>query len=387
MMADSKSGYMTAEPAYPAARMVSATIEEYFAHQRSAVQDTREMGPYADAHEIESIITAGFWASLRREEGRSPKISLAFLPPEQAEQPLTFERRLPLSSSTLTRLAPAVERAGIHLGVWRGEDSLYIWGSTRRVPVLTLVLEVIEPGLLVIKYSRGESFGKYGNVAVLQGEEIRMVDERVASRADCPVLLSSLVGLDPSVTWLDASNVLIQLAVSMRSHGRGGALLVVPDGTIRWQESILTPISYRMKPPFAQLSDVAQRNSDDWSDNAWQQTMRSTVDGIAGLTAVDGATVMSDRYGLLAFGAKIKLPTGSTPVEKVLMKEPVVGDTAILSDVAWIGGTRHLSAAQFVHDQRDAIALVASQDGRFTIFTWSEIDELVHANRVEALLL
>jgi hypothetical protein len=46
-----------------------------------------------------------------------------------------------------------------------------------------------------------------------------------------------------------------------------------------------------------------------------------------------------------------------------------------------------LSAAQFVFDQRDASALVASQDGRFTIFQWSPCDEMVHAHRVEALLL
>ena len=52
-----------------------------------------------------------------------------------------------------------------------------------------------------------------------------------------------------------------------------------------------------------------------------------------------------------------------------------------------IGGTRHLSAIQFVHDQRDAMALVASQDGRFTLFAWSPCEEIVHAHRVEALLL
>ena len=52
-----------------------------------------------------------------------------------------------------------------------------------------------------------------------------------------------------------------------------------------------------------------------------------------------------------------------------------------------LGGTRHLSAAQFVHDQRDAMALVASQDGRFTIFKWSDCEQLVHAHRVDALLL
>jgi hypothetical protein len=52
-----------------------------------------------------------------------------------------------------------------------------------------------------------------------------------------------------------------------------------------------------------------------------------------------------------------------------------------------LGGTRHLSAAQLVHDQRDSIALVASQDGRFTVFAWSPCEAMVHAHRVEALLL
>ena len=37
-----------------------------------------------DAETIEAIIDAAFWASLRREEGYVPRISLAFLSPEQA---------------------------------------------------------------------------------------------------------------------------------------------------------------------------------------------------------------------------------------------------------------------------------------------------------------
>ncbi len=56
-------------------------------------------------------------------------------------------------------------------------------------------------------------------------------------------------------------------------------------------------------------------------------------------------------------------------------------------DAAELGGTRHLSAAQFVHDQREAFALVASQDGAFTIFFWPPDDRRVHAYRVETLLL
>ena len=45
-----------------------------------------------------------------------------------------------------------------------------------------------------------------------------------------------------------------------------------------------------------------------------------------------------------------------------------MGNVGVVVQPTEHGGTRHLSAAQFVYDQRDALALVASQDGRFTVF-------------------
>ncbi len=69
------------------------------------------------------------------------------------------------------------------------------------------------------------------------------------------------------------------------------------------------------------------------------------------------------------------------------MTEPIEGAVAVTMHPSELGGTRHLSAAQFVHDQRDAVALVASQDGHFTIFAWSPCESTVHAHRVETLLL
>jgi hypothetical protein len=102
---------------------------------------------------------------------------------------------------------------------------------------------------------------------------------------------------------------------------------------------------------------------------------------------VDGATLITDRYELVAFGAKITRRRGADAVERVLLTEPVEGSPKQIVNPYQLGGTRHFSAAQFVHDQRDATALVASQDGRFTIFTWSACEDIVHAHRVEALLL
>lgn len=376
-----------AEPTYPLARKIATTVEAQFAYHRSTAKSPLALAPHADAQVVEAITNAAFWTSLQREEGHSPKISLAFLPPEQAGQPLMFERRLPLFASALIKLAPAVERPGIHLGVWRDADELHLWGATRTLPELCFVLEVIEPGLLVIKYSRGDALGKFGNVAVLEGDQIKVVNEQSSRDPNCPDLLASLVGLDPPGSWRDAPGVLIQLAVSMRAHQHGGLLLVVPDDSDQWQESLVWPMRYSVAPPFTRLAELMRRDPDERRAQAWQQASRGAIEGIAGLTAVDGATVMNKRYDVLAFGAIIKRALRSTPVEQVVLMEPVVGNRASIIHPARIGGTRHLAAAQFIHDQRDALALVASQDGRFTIFNWSEENNLIHAHRIETLLL
>jgi hypothetical protein len=201
--------------------------------------------------------------------------------------------------------------------------------------------------------------------------------------------LSSLLGFDSPASWvkkIDSVTVLVQLAVSMREHGRGGLLLVVPADDAEWQESIVRPIPYSVAPAFAELTELTRDTPGD-NNPLWQDAMNRAVDAIAGLTAVDGATVLTSTYELKAFGAKISRRKGSPQVEQVAVTEPIEGDVAFTVHPTQLGGTRHLSAAQFVHDQRRAVALVASQDGRFTVFAWSPCENMVHAHRVETLLL
>jgi hypothetical protein len=380
---------MRHQSTYHAARAMAATVASHFARQLAAARQRGEqaLAPAPEAPVVEAVIDAAFWASLRREEGHSPKISLAFLPPAHAGQPLLFERRLALTPSVLTKLAPAVERPGMHLGVWGEQEALHVWGATRVIPSGCFVLEVVEPGLLVIKQRRREGFGKFANVAVLQGDQVKVVDEHCAGMPDYPALITSLLGFTSPAAWNDSVNVVVQLAASMRDHGRGGSLLIVPDGTQAWQASIVHPMQYAIRPAFSGLAELMRQDVRARRQRLWQGALRRAVDSVAGLTAVDGATVISDRYALLAFGAKIGRPEGRAPVEQMVVTEPIVGSRAVVVHPAQDGGTRHLSAAQFVHDQRDSLALVASQDGRFTIFAWSPCEAMVHAHRVETLLL
>jgi hypothetical protein len=374
---------------YKAASMAAPAIESHFTKLIAAAlqQDGEDLAPEPSLYVIEAMIDVAFWASLRREEGRSPKISLAYLPPLLAGQPLIFEERILITPHVLTKLAPAVERSGIHLGVWDDGGELYVWGTTRSLPDCCFVLEVIEPGLLVVKHRRIKGFGKFINVAVLKGDEIKIIDELSKSLPDCPAMLTSLLDYNSPTGWNDSVNVLVQLAASMRLHGHGGTLLVVPKDSEAWRDSIIHPITYPVTPAFDELKQLMSLEVSESSLNLWQDDVNRAVDSVAGLTAVDGATIITDELELLAFGAKIGLSSNGLPVEEMLVTEPVVGSSAAIIHPAQNGGTRHLSAAQFVFDQRDAIALVSSQDGRFTIFSWSPCENIVHAHFVDSLLL
>jgi len=334
------------------------------------------------------MLDAAFWASLRREEDFAPTISLAFVSPDHVSRPLRFERRLRLLPASLARLAPAVERPGIHLGVWRDGDDLHVWGATRTLPAFCFVLEVIAPGLLVVKHRRAHDAVKFVNVAVLEGDQIKFIDERGTILPGFPPVLSSQPGSNRSTPPTDdAISVPIQLAVSMRAHRRGGALLVVPAASDAWRRSVVRPMSYSV---VATLSDVAHLMRCDPTERMgveWQESFRRAIDALAGLTAVDGATIITSQYELLAFGAKLRRRDDSDQIEQVLVTEPIEGASRLILDPTELGGTRHLSAAQFAYDQRDAAALVASQDGRFTIFAWSESEGIVRAHRIEALLM
>ncbi|KEQ31505.1 putative sensor domain DACNV-containing protein [Pedobacter antarcticus] len=374
---------------YQAARIIAPKVEAIFAQHLAKARDNGEedLAPLPSAQIVETIIDVTFWASIRKEEGHSPKISLAFLSPAQAGNPLLFKQRLPLNPAVLTKIAPGVERAGIHIGIWEEEGELFIWGTTTSIPNFCFVLDVSEPALLVIKHRRIYGFGKFTNLAVLKGDQIKIVDTNSANVPDSPPMLLSLLDLTAPSYWNDTVNVLIQLAVSMRSHQRGGTLLVVPGDNNNWLQSIIKPIQYGVQPAFGGLSNLLRQDRKEASQIFWQTALKREVEHLAGLTAVDGATVITSDYELLAFGAKIGRAKGKEPVEELSFMEPIAGGDAVLIHPAKVGGTRHLSAAQFIHDQNGAIALVASQDGHFTIYSWSTLQSRVQAHRIDTLLL
>ena len=99
-----------------------------------------------------------------------------------------FERPLALDASALARVAPAVERAGIHLGIWPRDGQLSVWGTTRTIPAYCFVLEVASPACG--HQAPPARSGKFVNVAVLEGDRLK-IDERASGLPDCPPLVTS----------------------------------------------------------------------------------------------------------------------------------------------------------------------------------------------------
>ena len=81
---------------------------------------------------------------------------------------------------------------------------------------------------------------------------------------------------------------------------------------------------------------------------------------IAGLTAVDGAVVMTQRFELLGFGGEISGRLQG--VETVARALDVEADAVFEESVGGVG-TRHCSAYRLCNELRDVIAVVISQDG------------------------
>jgi hypothetical protein len=367
---------------------VAGLVADHFSRHLATTRiDGTAYATAPDAGVIEAIVEAAFWASLRREEGYTPTVSLAYLSPEQSQRPLRFEQPLQLAAGPLTRLAPAVERPGVHLGVWRLGPELRVWGVSRTLLPFCFVLEVVGPGLLVVKHRGDRDSSKFVNIAVLEGDQVKVIDEHRSPLATGERTTCRLLTTDPLGVGMDSTGALLQLAVSVRAHGRGGTLLVVPAGSEAWRQSIAQAGPFAVSRSASELAALMSRDPAEQNQLEWRELQRRAVDALAGLTAVDGATLIDRNYDLLAFGAKLGRREGCARVQRVVVSEPVANGAATEVDPSELGGTRHLSAAQFVHDQPDAIAMVASQDGRFTVFAWSPEDGMVHAHRIEVLLL
>ena len=280
---------------------------------------------------------------------------------------------------------------GIHLGVWRDRRRCCASGArARTLPPLCFVARGRRARACSSSSITAATSGKFVNVAVLEGDQIKIVDERASSLPDCPALLTSLLGFDAPASWVELGRT---CSCSSRCRCARTAAAACcwscRPASDAWRDRSCSRLPTPSSPPFTRAGATCWRaGAGDRGPRSGRTRVDRAVDAIAGLTAVDGATVITDR--LRAAGLRREdRAARRIAAGRAASRSPSRSKAATPTSChpTQLGGTRHLSAAQFVHDQRDAVALVASQDGRFTVFAWSPCEDMVHAHRVETLLL
>ncbi len=88
---------------------------------------------------------------------------------------------------------------------------------------------------------------------------------------------------------------------------------------------------------------------------------------VAGLTAVDGAVILSQRHELLGFGGVILGPLDK--VRLVARSLDSEGGSTLLEPVDGVG-MRHRAAYHLCNELHDAMAMVISQDGNVDVVKW-----------------
>ena len=85
---------------------------------------------------------------------------------------------------------------------------------------------------------------------------------------------------------------------------------------------------------------------------------------------------MTRDMNILGFGAKIATQGDAVPAGHIFDPQPGKQEV-VLSHLEDLGGTRHQSAARFVAANRDAVALVISQDRHLSVMHWdTELDSV-----------
>jgi|GEM_PF-4341675 len=242
-----------------------------------------------------------------------------------------------------------------------------------------LSLRTIEPGKIILALRDYQKFGIDGQRADYVSEyALRLLRGvfRMARRGDS--------AQDEELVEVFRSRDLEIIARAMRFHGKDGTLLVVRN----YDKSLVDEMRYGVEPDETFKTYLATRDSvlREGRFAGDPEAFTEFLETIGQLTSIDGATIVTNDLCLVGFGAKTKRRSSAQPTKFRRIK-PFEGAKPILrKDINW--GTRHGSAAQFIFDDKDALAIVASQDGKLSMFVWDDAEQAVSViEEAEFLLL
>jgi hypothetical protein len=342
-------------------------------------------------------------------------------PPERLHR-LEFSEPRPFDERELRRLSPAVDFERSLIGACPdGGGGIRIWGIVHsgrrwlrsvqggREPSAPLppvpVVEVEGPGRLQVRKGSvslaelegGRISDSYTDVfasrwlpelfASVRAELVELHEE---ARREAAAAGEPWAPLDPNLPRKVAQQMVKRLVSTVRGARHGGAIVVVPP--LRAEEilagrhvalkhaftdseprrryrTLIVRIMNRLAQAHGKGEEISYPRAVGWEEYvASEDRELAELDEaifefaylVAGLAAVDGAVVMTQRFELLGFGGEIsgELPA-VTSVHKALDLE---GKRTAEESTGGVG-TRHRSAYRLAGALPDVLVVVVSQDG------------------------
>lgn len=376
----------------------------------AAIQRARTEG-------LNRILEVAFHASLLKDEGRFHDLSILVSPPTKESKPqkrektpnqiffesYLFEMPLPYTASNLRACATALHKTSASIHVEVDANGLpRIMGFGRVAGNAGWLIESIHAGKLRFTSSRGVRFSgatyiEWDPLAIIDGNNIHFLSDYKVSRMLSRELLTSKLFTrfdDPSLSDYEYSTIghdYSRLIEKMLEHGHGGTAMFVSSSG--WKRSAQKPLSMQAKSPYREAKTWALRRG-EWSKQLAEgvgsrfssapQYTDDAIDLIGRLTALDGATILSTELEVFAFGVKLRPVNLRRRPESIVCFLPFKDSSGTKTPIDEFGGMRHQSAAQFVFDHPDAVAIVASQDNRASLIYWNtERNELTAIRHVE----
>lgn len=341
-----------------------------------------------NAELLTELVNTCFWTSTNVEEGRTVKGTVCVCSPIQVPQALTFDKPVPLSVKNLTTLLTASPQSSPAVHADKGR--LVIWGLTSGSPIFSLKLRIATIGTIVASVTSDI-------IAVLERGEVHI--PKSAGGIEWNMIVAK--ALDQTKTFTERMKLAAKIqhvVTAMHRQGHGGTLLLLPSSQTTWEKHVTFSFRFNESSTFAiqqhiielekaqelnkaiKTGDIATSSSLSPHSEivvARQKFLAMLLQSVGDLSAIDGAVVIDEELKVIGFGAKLQVELEDF---EFIAIDALSGVHETVS-YANLGGTRHQSAARFVHQNHDAMAFVASQDGRLTLLAWVIDDGKVVAVR------
>jgi hypothetical protein len=349
-----------------------------------------------DPEHLSRLLNDLFWASLQVEEGRTVSGVVCICSPEESPRSRRLFEPVRISPKALVTLftASPANPVAVHLH----EGRPYAWGFLDSFPVFAVRIRIVANGTLIASEDSDV-------VGILEkGEE---TVTKSLHKTGLMLLIANCLGNGPFPDRMRLAARIQAIAVSVHRHGHGGALVITPPseagasindidiafrfdhaGTESIRSSLNEATEAQMKHEQAGTNAESNPNGQSAafvsllqsSAEAHGQLLGRLLSNIGDLSRIDGAVVLDTDLRIHGFGAKL------SGIQDAIVVSVLDALTNSLTSVpiSDLGGMRHQSAARYIHNNHDSLVIVASQDGRVTLFGWVlDPGEVIAIRRLE----